>query len=717
MRRYKIFTLLIIFFLLIVPDLIAQSKDDCFECHDDDTFTAEIGGKEISLNVNPDKFNSSVHKKLDCVNCHIDYDPEEEPHNENAEKVNCLKCHQKAKQKHLFHPQILETNEVSNTAGTNCVSCHGNHYVQSPTKEGSKWSNKNIVNSCGNCHEDVATAFKRSDHYYPVEKELEYTPNCLGCHKNPIAKIHSPEDSLNVKISQEKLCLSCHLENPDVRHAATEEISQVFIESYEKSVHGSALYGGNPKAANCVNCHTSHSVLNKLEPLSTIYKSNIPQTCGNCHIEIAEEYNHSIHGTAVTKGIFDAPVCTDCHGEHNILKTDNPKSPVAYKNVSKDICSPCHSSVKLNEKFGIQPNRYSSFSDSYHGLALRGGSVEVANCVSCHGTHNIKPSTDSTSTVFKGNLIKTCGKCHPGANKNFTIGKIHVNIEDETEAPLLSLIASLYMVLIISVVGFMLFHNVIDLFRKSKIKKLKQRGLIREEHKYSHALYLRMNLNERIQHITMAGSFILLVITGFMLRFPNTWWVSHIASLSSDAFEYRSLIHRFAAVLMIAVSVYHIVYILFVPRGKQLLKDLLPRFKDFQDAIAVVKFNLGFSKEKPKLDRFSYIEKAEYWALVWGTIVMTLTGFVMWFENTFIGLFTKLGWDVANVIHYYEAWLAALAILVWHFYFVIFNPDVYPMSVAWFKGTITEEEMAEEHPLELERIKREQEANSTNENT
>jgi formate dehydrogenase gamma subunit len=226
-----------------------------------------------------------------------------------------------------------------------------------------------------------------------------------------------------------------------------------------------------------------------------------------------------------------------------------------------------------------------------------------------------------------------------------------------------------------------------------------------------------MNLNERIQHITMAGSFILLVITGFMLRFPNTWWVSHIASLSSDAFEYRSLIHRFAAVLMIAVSVYHIVYILFVPRGKQLLKDLLPRFKDFQDAIAVVKFNLGFSKEKPKLDRFSYIEKAEYWALVWGTIVMTLTGFVMWFENTFIGLFTKLGWDVANVIHYYEAWLAALAILVWHFYFVIFNPDVYPMSVAWFKGTITEEEMAEEHPLELERIKREQEANSTNENT
>ena len=217
-----------------------------------------------------------------------------------------------------------------------------------------------------------------------------------------------------------------------------------------------------------------------------------------------------------------------------------------------------------------------------------------------------------------------------------------------------------------------------------------------------------MNVSERIQHITMAISFIFLVITGFMLRFPHTWWVSHIESLSSDAFEYRSLIHRIAAVFMVSVSLYHIYYVSFTKRGRQLIKDLVPKFKDLRDAMAVARFNLGISKEKPKLDRFSYVEKAEYWALVWGTIVMTATGIVMWFENTFIGIFTKLGWDIANTIHFYEAWLAFLAIVVWHFYFVIFNPDVYPMSLAWLKGTITEEEMTEEHPLELDRIKKEQ---------
>jgi len=236
---------------------------------------------------------------------------------------------------------------------------------------------------------------------------------------------------------------------------------------------------------------------------------------------------------------------------------------------------------------------------------------------------------------------------------------------------------------------------------------------MREEH-YGHSLYLRMNLNERIQHVTLAVSFMLLVVTGFMLSFPNSWWVTQIRNLSSDTFEYRSLVHRISAVVMVAVSLYHIFYIIFIPRGRKLIKDLFPKFQDVKDAIGVVRFNVGITDKKPKLDRFSYVEKAEYWALIWGTIVMSLTGVVMWFDNTFIGLFTKLGWDVARTIHYYEAWLAFLAIVVWHFYFVIFNPDVYPMNVAWFKGTVSEEEMAEEHPLEYERLKKEENIKTEN---
>jgi cytochrome b subunit of formate dehydrogenase len=159
---------------------------------------------------------------------------------------------------------------------------------------------------------------------------------------------------------------------------------------------------------------------------------------------------------------------------------------------------------------------------------------------------------------------------------------------------------------------------------------------------------------------------------------------------------------------MVSVSLYHTYYILFTKRGRQLVKDLFPVFQDVKEAIGVAKYNLGISKVKPELGRFSYIEKAEYWALIWGTIIMSVTGVILWFDNTFIGLLTKLGWDVARTIHYYEAWLAFLAIVVWHFYFVIFNPDVYPMSTAWLSGKISEEEMHHEHLRELKKIKDEE---------
>ncbi|MEK9136736.1 MAG: cytochrome b/b6 domain-containing protein, partial [Bacteroidota bacterium] len=214
------------------------------------------------------------------------------------------------------------------------------------------------------------------------------------------------------------------------------------------------------------------------------------------------------------------------------------------------------------------------------------------------------------------------------------------------------------------------------------------------------------SLNERIQHGALLVGFAILVLTGFALKFPDAWWVVPIRDISPVMFELRGILHRIAGVAMVLASLYHVYYVFFVPRGKQLLRDMLPESRDISGVIGVLKYNLGFSSMKPRFGRFSYVEKAEYWALIWGTFVMAATGFILWFDNTFIGLLTKLGWDVARTIHYYEAWLATLAIIVWHLYFVMFSPDTYPLNVAFWKGTLTEEEMREEHPLELEEIRR-----------
>ena len=697
---------LLIIGLVILPSYIyAQSVDDCLMCHSDNTLTMEKNGKEISLFVKEDAFKNSAHSKLTCVACHKGFDPDNIPHAENIQEVKCVTCHQNVLTKHSFHPQILKSKGIGKTDDTNCTNCHGIHDVVSPKNPNSKWSNKNLVTSCGNCHKDQKNDYLESNHAKAFVDGEKSAPNCLTCHKTPITKYSFGDNKVAMKKAQEQLCLTCHLDNPDVRQRTTHTAG--FIKDYDKSVHGFAVnVKNNGDAASCTNCHGSHRIIKGSDSRSSVNRLNVPETCGKCHTKIENEYNESIHGQLVMKGNTDAPSCTNCHGEHNILNIKDPNSPVAFQNVSRQVCGSCHGSIRLSEKYGISSDRFKTFSESYHGLALSGGSASVANCSSCHGVHNIKPSSDPTSTVNKNNLVKTCGKCHPGADKTFTEGKIHVTVTEKTE-PILYWITATYILLLITVLGGMFFHNILDLIKKSKVKKLKQLGKIQEE-EYGHSLYLRMTVNERVQHATMAISFIVLVITGFMLRYPNSWWVSHIKDLSNQAFWYRGWIHRIAAIVMILVSFYHIYYISFTQRGRQLVKDLFPKYKDIIDALGVAKYNLGISKEKPKLDRFSYVEKAEYWALVWGTIVMSITGLLMWIYVDQSGLFSKLDYDIARTIHFFEAWLAFLAIVIWHFYFVIFNPDIYPMSLAWLKGTITEEEMAEEHPLELKRLKEKQ---------
>jgi formate dehydrogenase gamma subunit len=230
--------------------------------------------------------------------------------------------------------------------------------------------------------------------------------------------------------------------------------------------------------------------------------------------------------------------------------------------------------------------------------------------------------------------------------------------------------------------------------------------------------YLRMSRSERIQHFLLFTSFITLILTGFGLKFPEAFWVKWIVFIIGDnAFEARGVVHRIASIVMIAASLYHLYYILFTTRGKQLVRDFLPCKQDLIDFKDSMFYLLGKSDVKPKLGRFSYIEKMEYWAVVWGTVIMGATGFILWFENTFLKIVGTTGMDISTAIHYYEAILASLAILVWHFYFIFINPDVAPMNKAWSKGYLTREQMEHEHPLELEEIEKKKLEESENKET
>ena len=699
----KLLLLLAILFFSATT-VFAVSEDVCLVCHAEKSLTKEDRGHVRSLFVDGTTFTKSAHGELDCVSCHEGFHVDQLPHAQKIKPVDCSSCH--ADQQFVNYKQSVHGKVKSGRAAVSCAACHSTHAIQKISDRDSLQRKEFGVQICESCHTDVKKKFMASEHGKARARHAKAAPSCLDCHGvHDVASPTAEGAPTNRKLIANK-CLSCHLDNADVR--AKVGPSAGFIASYENSVHGQAMKNGNEMAATCTDCHGAHDMSKASSGSSTVSKKNIAATCGNCHGDIQAQYEGSIHGKALASGVSASATCTDCHGEHNILSRKNPLSPVAAKNVSGQVCSPCHSSVKLTQKFGLASDRYQSFEDSYHGLAGKAGSVLVANCASCHGVHNIKPSTDSTSRISPKNLAQTCGTCHPGANVNFTKGSVHVIATTASNNDILYYVATGYILLLILTIGGMLVHNVLDFIKKAKRQLLYRRGILQHK-KVSHRLYLRMSLNERIQHGTLAISFFALVGTGFALRFPDAWWVAGVRVISPIMFELRGISHRLAGVIMLLAGIYHVYYVVVIPRGKKLLHDLLPVRSDLFDAIGIIKYNLNLSKRKPLLGRFSYIEKMEYWALIWGTIVMALTGFILWFDNTFLGLITKSWWDVARTIHYYEAWLATLAILVWHFYFVIFNPDSYPLNVAFWKGTLTEEEMLEEHPLELLELKHHEE--------
>jgi cytochrome b subunit of formate dehydrogenase len=402
-----------------------------------------------------------------------------------------------------------------------------------------------------------------------------------------------------------------------------------------------------------------------------------------CHNEVAEQYRASVHGQALARGVTQAPLCTDCHGEHRILKHTNAASPVNAAHI-RDTCGSCHGDVRLTRKFGLPSDRLVSFDSSYHGLAAKAGSQTVANCASCHGVHNILASSDPKSTINAKNLPKTCGQCHPGAGTRFAISQVHV-AEGKGELPVMRWVRLFYWLVIPVTIGLMLLHNGGDWVRKLIDLRFSMRQDRLGDRNFSEHGELRMLFFERVQHAVMALSFLTLVWTGFALKYPDQWWARPLL-LMEGTYSMRSLIHRIAAAVFMAVALTHLVSLIVSRTLRDHWKEMLPTTKDPGEAISNFAYNLGLGSEPPGRSSHSYVEKAEYWAVVWGAVVMIATGLLLWANNLAMKLLPKSWLDVATSIHFYEAVLASLAILVWHFYPVIFDPDVYPLNTAFLTG-------------------------------
>lgn len=617
--------------VLVLSSAVASAKvakptnDECLACHGDSAMTKEVNGKPVSLYVNPEAFKNSIHGSvLTCVECHSDI--KTSPHRTTPATVSCAQCHgeQQAAYDRGHHARAIQAGD---RRAATCVECHGSPHELLPAGDPkSRVNHANIPATCGRCH-GQKFVMKASGH------------------------------------------------------------SAQLVVSYQESVHGKAAAAGSEKAAVCTDCHGAHEILPASDSKSSIFKFNVPATCAKCHEKVGREFTQSIHGQAIGLGNWQAPVCTDCHGIHSIKDHLDPDSSVSAANLSRVTCARCHEGVRLSEEFGVAGRRATTYLASYHGLASKLGSQVVANCASCHGVHNILPSSDPRSTIHRANLVATCGQCHPGVTEKFVLGKVHVNapLSADIGSVAVRWIRNFYQGMIFAVIGAMLVHNLLIWRRKALVRRA-----------WEHRLVSRMTSNQRWQHFVLFASFITLVITGFALRFPDSWF----AGLLGMGEKARGITHRVAGVILMGVGAYHLAYVAFTRDGRKLVKDFLPALKDASDVWGTMLYCLGRRREKPAFRRFTYAEKAEYWALVWGLVIMASTGIMLWAKVSVGHLLARWWLDVATAIHFYEAVLATLAIVVWHFYQVFFDPDVYPMNWAWWDGKMPFERYREEHGLD-----------------
>lgn len=740
---------------------------DCLTCHGEKSSWDMSKPETARLFILPASYEGSVHADLSCTDCHDSM--EDLPHPEKLPKVSCGGCHEDAFAVYQKSVHGTSTNPGAQGEAATCVSCHGTHAIYPSKDERSKVHHHNLAVTCIQCHEDQAViekhdlASKDKIQTYVVsvhgqsnvDDVTSRAATCNDCHGwHDIKKADSPESRVS-RESVAKTCSQCHDDvlqeyyssvhgnlakegNPDVpvctdchgehkiRSVQDREstVSKFHIAEtcgrchedqnivkkynipisspstmYRQSVHGKALLSGkNPEAAACQDCHGFHSILGGHDPKSTVNRMNISSTCGGCHQheDIRTKYEESVHGQAVKKGVREAPVCTDCHGEHTILSHLNPDSPVYSTHVAKEVCARCHDSVVINRKYGLPGQVVQTFLESYHGLAGRLGDTNVANCASCHGVHDILPSSDPRSSINHANLQKTCGQCHQNVTPAFVKGMIHVPPKS-TEEWITSLVRNIYIILIIFSIGGMTLHNLLIIGRHVRDKYHNQRHV---------AHVVRFRTVALVQHILLTICFITLVITGFSLSYPDSVFSRIMTDWVSLGEAHRSLVHRIAGVGLILTTIWHLGAMFLTRRGRQEAKALWFRFQDLKDVFQNVGYHIGLCKEKPRYDRYDYSEKFEYWAFIWGTLVMIVTGLLMWFPAAaavYLGI-TRMWVEVGAVIHFYEAWLATLAILIWHFFFVIFHPEEYPMDVSWLTGKLSIKAMEERHPLELERL-------------
>ena len=551
--------------------------------------------------------------------------------------------------------------------------------------------------TCAECHTNVTADHKDKD-LEPLTDDM----SCNECHGRVQRAINRSTHG------GEAACGDCHGAPHEIHMveelaSAVSPVNQikncgschddppVLVDGYLTSEHGKALLlSGLIDAPSCSDCHGDHQILETDTARAATSHAKSPEMCGECHVLVLNEWkDHSAHGLA-WQAEEEGPVCVDCHNSHGIVDPTTDES----RHLSASNCGGCHEDY------------LTSFRDSFHGKATHLGMAGGATCSDCHTPHRNLAADNPESSVHPDNVLETCGNCHEGITASFATFDPH---NDPTNPDDIFPVYVVWVFMTGLLIGVFVFFGIHDLLWLQRSLVGVMRGEFDEERYGGSGKYIqRFRRKNMRMHVVIITTFMVLALTGLPLKFSDAAWSQQLVNILGGVDSTRFL-HRIAAIGTFGYMFVHIadVFIRWAFRGEKGMfwgpNSMMPQPKDVSDFIGNIKyfFYLG---ERPPGDRWTYFEKFDYLAVFWGVMIIGISGLFLWFPGFFTSFLPGWTLNAAHVIHSDEALLATGFIFVFHFFHTHLRPESFPMDLVIFTGKMSLERFKAERPLEYQRL-------------
>lgn len=496
--------------------------------------------------------------------------------------------------------------------------------------------------------------------------------------------------------TQIQICGNCHKQASD---------------SYLASVHGHGLRGsGLVVTAVCTDCHGSHGIYPASDHRSQLHTAKVSTTCANCHQYINERVQQSVHGLAgaspATDHVADAKPaadqeakrqtsCTDCHRGHDLPHPGSPTSRLAMA----DRCGNCH--VDLSN----------SYTHSLHGELTELGYVPAAKCSDCHGAHDVLATSDPQSRLSSVNRRETCSHCHTDVTDNFLDFDPHADPNNPDRDQILYWVNAGLTGLLTTVFVAFGAHSVLWLVRG--LPHVAKHGRPKYA-KPGNRAYVRFRPVHRIAHTVLMTSFLGLALTGLPLQYSSYGWAQSVSGMLGG-FSSTGLWHRVFGIANFCCLVFYVIWfgsrLIIGPKtGVNRVRYLfgpdspVPNRRDLSDFAKMLRWFVGLGP-KPIFERWTYWEKFDLWAASADIVLIGTSGLILWFPNQFCSFLPGKALNIADLIHGKLALLATGFVFAVHFFSTHLRPEKFPMDVSILTGLVSEEEMEEERPELVRRLR------------